>query len=72
MSGVSSIVMVALLCGAETGPIYSVQVDMLHAYMMHHLHLLLGITWQDKVINREMRERTGLSSMSLIFNSMNI
>ena len=38
-------------------------VKQLHAFMIRHLRSILRITWQDKVSNKEILDRTGLHSM---------
>ena len=42
---------------------YRRQVKKLHAFMMRHMGSIMGITWLDKVTNKEILERTGLPSM---------
>jgi hypothetical protein len=42
---------------------YRRQVKKLHAFMMRHLLSIMRITWMDKVTNKEILERIGLSSM---------
>ena len=59
----SAIVLTTLLYGAEAWTVYKRQVKQLHAFMMRHLRSILRITWQDKVSNKEILDRTGLPSM---------
>ena len=56
-------VLSTLLYGAEAWTVYRRQVKKLHAFMMRHLRSIMKITWMDKVTNKEILERTGLSSM---------
>ena len=58
-----AIVLSTLLYGAETWTVYRRQGKKLHAFMMRHLRSIMRITWMDKVTNKEILERTGLSSM---------
>ena len=39
----------ALLYGAETWTVYSVQTDRLQVYVMRHLRSIMGISWRDKI-----------------------
>jgi hypothetical protein len=57
-----AIVLSTLLYGAEAWAVYRRQVKMLHAFMMRHLRLVMRITWMDKVTNKDILERTGLTS----------
>ena len=50
----------ALLYGAETWTVYSVQTDRLHVYVMRHLRSIIGISWRDKIKNVEVLKRAGL------------
>ncbi|KAK2174517.1 hypothetical protein NP493_798g03000 [Ridgeia piscesae] len=38
-------------------------VKKLHAFMMRHLRSIMMITWMDKVINKDILDRTGLPSV---------
>ena len=58
-----AIVLSTLLYRAEAWTVYRRQVKKLHAFMMRHLCSIMRITWMDKVINKEILERTGLPSM---------
>ena len=59
-----SIVHSTLLYGAEAWTVYKRQdLKKLHAFMMRHLRSIMWITWMDKVTNKEILERTGLSYM---------
>ena len=58
-----AIVLSILLHGTEAWKVYRRQVKKLLAFMMRHLHLIMRITWMDKVTNKEILERTGLPSM---------
>ena len=58
-----AIVLSTLLYGAEAWTVYRRQVKKLHAFMVQHLRSIVRITWIDKVTNKEILERTGLSSM---------
>ena len=48
------------------------QVKKLHAFMMRHLHSIMRITWIDKVTNKEILKRTGLSSMEVLLIRKNL
>ncbi|KAK2165113.1 hypothetical protein NP493_1382g00008 [Ridgeia piscesae] len=50
-------------CCPPSWTVYRRQVKKLHAFMMRHLRSILKITWMDKVINKDILERTGLSSI---------
>ena len=67
-----AIVLSTLLCGAEAWTVYRQQVKKLHAFMMRHLRSIMGITWMDKVTNKEIHERTGLPSMEDLLIRKNI
>ena len=56
-----AIVLSTLLYGAEAWTVYRLQVKKLHAIMMRHLCSIMKITWMDKVANKEIFERTGLT-----------
>ena len=58
-----AIVLSILLYGADAWTVYRRQVKKLHAFMMRHLGSIMRITWMDKVTNKDILERTGLSSM---------
>ena len=68
----SAIVLSILLYGAEVWTVYRRQVKKLHAFMMRHLRSIMIITWNDKVTNKEIIERTRLPSMEdrLIRNNL--
>ena len=54
-----------LLYGAEAWTVYRRQVKKLHGFMMRHLRSIMGITWMDKVTNKEILEWTGLPSWNI-------
>ncbi|KAK3509681.1 hypothetical protein QTP70_008422 [Hemibagrus guttatus] len=58
-----AVVISTLLYGAESWTVYRRHVKKLHAFMMRHLRSILKITWIDKMTNKEILDRTGLSSM---------
>ena len=58
-----AIVLSTLLYGAEAWTMYRRQVKKLRTFIMRHLRFIIRITWMDKVINKEILERTGLPSM---------
>ena len=65
-------VLAALLYGAETWTVYSVQTDRLQAYVMRHLRSIMGISWRDKITNVEVLKRAGLPSLKSILIQMNL
>ena len=67
-----AIVLSTLLCGAEAWTVYRRQVKKLHAFMMRYLRSIMGITWMDKVKNKEILERTGLPSMENLLIRKNL
>lgn len=58
-----AIVLSTLLYGAESWTLYRSQVKKLHAFMMRHLRAIMGITWKERVTNKEILERANLPSM---------
>lgn len=58
-----AIVISTLLYGAESWTVYRSHVKKLHAFMMRHLRTIMKVTWKDKVTNKEILERTGLTPM---------
>ena len=56
-------VLSTLLYGAESWPIYASQEDKLNAFHMRCLRRLLGITWRDKIPNRDVLLRTKTLSL---------
>ena len=67
-----AIVLSTLLYGAEAWTVYIRQVKKLHAFMLRHLRSIMRITWMDKVINKDILERTGLPSMGYLLIRKNI
>ena len=65
-------VLAALLYGAETWPIYRVQVKKLQAYVMRQLRSIMGISWRDRVTNIEVLEKAGLPSLENLLINMNL
>ena len=58
-----AVVLSTLLYGGETWTIYRYQVKKLHAFMIHHLRAIMGVTWRDKITNVDILNRAGLPSM---------
>ena len=56
-------VLSTLLYGSEAWTLYSHQGCRLNAFHLHCLRRLLGITWQDRVTNKDVLDQAGISSM---------
>ena len=56
-------VLSTLLCGSETWTLYTRQERRLNAFHLHSLRKILGITWQDRVPNKNVLERAKIPSM---------
>jgi len=54
-----------LIYDAEAWSIYSVQVGGLQAYVMRHLHSIMGVSWKDKITNQEILKRTSLLTFEI-------
>ena len=55
-----------LLYGSESWPTYRRQEDRLNAFHFRRLRSILGISWQDRVPNTDILERTGSTDMYTI------
>ena len=55
-----------LLYGAETWSTYAYHLRQLNTFHMRCLRRILGITWQDKVPNTSVLERTGMTALTTI------
>ena len=67
-----AIVLSTLLYEPEAWTMYRRQVKKLHAFMMRHLRSTMGITWMGKVTNKDIIERTGLTSMGDLLTRKNL
>ena len=60
--GLKAIELSTLLYGVEDWTVYRRKLKKLHTFMMRHLRSIMRITWMDKVTNKDVLERTGLTS----------
>ena len=58
-----AVVIPTLLYGAETRVLYSKQIRLLEQFHQCYLRFMLGIKWQDHVLNEEILKRASLPSM---------
>ena len=65
-------VLAALLYGAETWTVYSVQTDRLQVYVMRHQRSIIGISWRDKITNVEVLKRAGCQPLKSMLIQMNL
>ena len=56
-------VLSTLLYGSETWTAYARQERRLNSFHLRSLRRILGISWQDRVPNNDVLERTGIPSM---------
>ena len=56
-------VLSSLLYAAESWALYAAQEDKLNAFHMRCLRRLLGVTWQDRMTNKEVLARTKSESL---------
>ena len=61
-----AIVIPTLLCGAETWILYQKQIRLLEWFHQRCLHSILGIKWQDHVLNEEVLKNASLPSIESI------
>ena len=61
-------VLSTLLYCSESWTICTQQERKLNMFHMHCLQHILGITWQDKVLNSAVLERAGIFSMHILVN----
>ena len=64
-----SCVLTTLLYASETWVIYAKQVRRLNSFHMRCLRKIMGISWQDKVSNVEILQKTGLQSMQTMLDT---
>ena len=61
-----AVIVPTLLYGAETWVLYRKQTRLLEWFHQHCLHSILGIKWQDHVLNKEVLRRASLPSIESI------
>lgn len=64
----SACVLSILLYGSESWPMYAIQEKKLNSFHMRCLRRIVGVTWKDKVPNKELLEWTRSSSLHSILS----